>query len=112
MNSFDRMARVLAALSLSGWCMMQSAQAQTVEQFYKGKTITMLVGTAPGGINDISARFVGRWFGQFIPGKPNIVVQNTPVRSGEICLARKPVVLCQRCVPDAHQCRPSGEDDR
>ena len=35
---------------------MPRAQAQSVEQFYKGRTITILVGNSPGGINDISAR--------------------------------------------------------
>jgi tripartite-type tricarboxylate transporter receptor subunit TctC len=63
---------------------MQPAQAQTVEQFYKGRAVTMLVGTAPGGINDISARLVAKHLGRFIPGNPNIVVQNNPGAGGLI----------------------------
>jgi tripartite-type tricarboxylate transporter receptor subunit TctC len=58
------------------------ANAQSVEQFYKGRQITMVVGTAPGGINDISARFVARHLGQYIPGNPSIVVQNQPGAGG------------------------------
>ena len=58
------------------------ANAQSVEQFYKGRQITMVVGTAPGGINDISARFVARHLGQFIPGNPSIVVENQPGAGG------------------------------
>lgn len=58
------------------------ADAQPVEQFYKGRTITMVVGTAPGGINDISARFVARYLGKYIPGKPAIVVENQPGAGG------------------------------
>ena len=42
----------------------------------------MVVGTAPGGINDISARFVARHLGQYIPGNPTIVVQNQPGAGG------------------------------
>jgi tripartite-type tricarboxylate transporter receptor subunit TctC len=38
----------------------------------------MLVGTSPGGINDISARLVAKHLGRFIPGNPAIVVQNMP----------------------------------
>ena len=60
---------------------MPDAQ-QSVEQFYKGRQVTMVVGTAPGGINDISARFVARYLGQYIPGNPSIVVQNQPGAGG------------------------------
>ena len=59
-----------------------AARAQSVEQFYKGRQITMIVGAAPGGINDITARFVARHLGQYIPGNPSIVVQNQPGAGG------------------------------
>ena len=48
----------------------RQAAAQSVEQFYKGRTITMLVGTSPGGINDISARLVGATSRPFHSGQP------------------------------------------
>jgi tripartite-type tricarboxylate transporter receptor subunit TctC len=63
---------------------MAPARAQSVEQFYKGRAVTMLVGTAPGGINDISARLVAKHLGRFIPGNPAIVVQNNPGAGGLI----------------------------
>src|SRR5262249_10850262 len=47
------LAAMLGGLSL-GLIAMPSANAQTVEQFYRGKTVTVLVGTSPGGINDIT----------------------------------------------------------
>ena len=56
--------------------------AQSVEQFYKGRQVTMVVGSAPGGINDISARFVARYLGHYIPGNPSIIVQNQPGAGG------------------------------
>jgi len=59
-----------------------AATAQSVEQFYKGKTITLLVGVAPGGIYDISSRLVARHLNHFIPGQPTIVVQNLPTAGG------------------------------
>src|SRR5207247_5549303 len=62
--------------------------AQSVEQFYKGRTITMLVGTSPGGINDISARLVARHFGRFVPGNPSMVVQNNPGAGGLVTANR------------------------
>jgi tripartite-type tricarboxylate transporter receptor subunit TctC len=56
--------------------------AQSVEPFYKGKTITLLVGVAPGGVYDISSRLVSRHLPRFIPGQPTIIVQNLPTAGG------------------------------
>src|SRR5262245_64159327 len=64
------------------------ASAQSFEQFYKGRTITMLVGTSPGGINDISARLVARHMGRFVPGNPAMVVQNSPGAGGLVTANR------------------------
>jgi tripartite-type tricarboxylate transporter receptor subunit TctC len=66
-----------------------TATAQSVAQFYKGRQITLIVGTAPGGINDISARFVARYLGKYIPGNPAIVVENQP-GAGGITSAQSP----------------------
>jgi tripartite-type tricarboxylate transporter receptor subunit TctC len=75
-----------AALTLLGGLAANTAadpaHAQSVEQFYKGRQITMIVGSAPGGINDISARFVARYLGKYIPGHPAIVVENQPGAGG------------------------------
>jgi tripartite-type tricarboxylate transporter receptor subunit TctC len=71
-------AAVLAVLAITAG----AAHAQSVEQFYKGRQIKMVVGTSPGGINDISARFVARYLGQYIPGHPAIVVENQPGAGG------------------------------
>jgi tripartite-type tricarboxylate transporter receptor subunit TctC len=71
---------ILAALVLA--FLANAAHAQSVEQFYKGRQVTMIVGTSPGGINDISARFVARYLGKFIPGHPSIVVENQPGAGG------------------------------
>jgi tripartite-type tricarboxylate transporter receptor subunit TctC len=66
----------------------QPAAAQSAEEFYKGRTVTMLVGTAPGGINDLSARLVARHLGRFIPGHPFIVVQTQPGAGGLVAANR------------------------
>jgi tripartite-type tricarboxylate transporter receptor subunit TctC len=55
---------------------MQGAGAQSVEEFYKGRTITLIVPTATGGINDLSGRLVARHIGRFIPGQPKVEPQN------------------------------------
>jgi tripartite-type tricarboxylate transporter receptor subunit TctC len=48
------------------------------DEFYKGKTITIVVGSASGGGYDTYARFLARHWPDYIPGKPNVVVQNMP----------------------------------
>jgi tripartite-type tricarboxylate transporter receptor subunit TctC len=53
-----------------------SVGAQSVEDFYKGKTISMVVPADPGGSYDLHTRMVARHIGKFIPGRPNIIVQN------------------------------------
>ncbi|HEY7298130.1 MAG TPA: tripartite tricarboxylate transporter substrate-binding protein [Xanthobacteraceae bacterium] len=53
-----------------------AAGAQSVEQFYRGRTINFMVASAPGGINDLMARLISRHLGAHIPGKPTLVVQN------------------------------------
>ena len=54
-----------------------AAHAQSsVEDFYKGRQINLVVGYGPGGGYDITARLVASYLGKYIPGNPNVVVQN------------------------------------
>jgi tripartite-type tricarboxylate transporter receptor subunit TctC len=55
-----------------------SACAQSVADFYRGKTIRLIVGYSAGGGHDVNARLLSRFIGQYIPGKPRVVVQNMP----------------------------------
>jgi tripartite-type tricarboxylate transporter receptor subunit TctC len=48
----------------------------SADEFYKGKTIRFVVGLAPGGGYDLSARTIGRHMGKYIPGNPTIIVEN------------------------------------
>jgi tripartite-type tricarboxylate transporter receptor subunit TctC len=51
---------------------------QTVEEFYRGKQLEMVIGYSPGGTYDLYARLVARFLGNYIPGKPTIVPRNMP----------------------------------
>jgi tripartite-type tricarboxylate transporter receptor subunit TctC len=82
-----RIAALLGALAIA-LATAGSAAGQSVEAFYKGRTVTMLVGTSPGGINDISARLVARHLARFIPGNPTIIVQNNPGGGGLVTANR------------------------
>ena len=63
---------IAAALSL---CAPAQAQ-QSVESFYKGKTIDFYIGFSPGGGYDFYARLLARFMGEHIPGKPSIIAKN------------------------------------
>jgi tripartite-type tricarboxylate transporter receptor subunit TctC len=62
------------------------AQAQSVADFYKGKTVNVLIGVGVGGEYDLQARLVARHIGKHIPGNPNVVPQNM-VGAGGINMA-------------------------
>ena len=53
-------------------------------EFYKGKTIRVIVMTTPGGGYDTYTRAIVRHLGKHIPGKPSIIVQNMPGAGGFI----------------------------
>jgi tripartite-type tricarboxylate transporter receptor subunit TctC len=63
-------------------CIPFYAQAQSAAEFFHNRTLTLVVPTSPGGINDISGRLVSRHMGRFIAGAPSIVVQNVPGGGG------------------------------
>jgi tripartite-type tricarboxylate transporter receptor subunit TctC len=81
-----RTMRPILALSAAAIALqvaaLGSAAAQSVEQFYKGRTITLLIPSAPGGINDLDGRLVAQYLGRYIPGNPKIVPENLPGASG------------------------------
>ena len=67
--------------TLMGTC--SAARAQTSDaEFYKGKTITVLTGSTPGGGYDADARMAARHIGRHIPGTPAVIVQNMPGARG------------------------------
>ena len=49
------------------------ASAAGVEDFYKGRNVTLVIGYSVGGGYDAYARLLGRYFGKHIPGNPAIV---------------------------------------
>ena len=59
-----------------------SAHAQSVADFYKGKSVNLAISFPPGGGYDLYARILGRHMGKHIPGNPTIVPQNMPGAGG------------------------------
>jgi len=57
---------------------MWSANLHAQADYYKGKTIKVIIGYSAGGTNDLWARAVARFWGKYIPGNPDVIVQNMP----------------------------------
>lgn len=75
-------AQLLASLALFAPTALHAQQS--VADFYRGKTIDLLIGYAPGGGYDTYARLVARHLGEFIPGKPRIVPKNMAGGGGRV----------------------------
>ena len=58
------------------------AQAQSVEDFYRGKQIRLIVSFDVGNDYDQWARLLARHLGRHLPGNPTFVVQNMPAAGG------------------------------
>lgn len=72
-----RLTRSFALMTLLAVAAPASAQ-ESVASFYKGKTITVVVGTSAGGGYDTYSRLMARYMTKHIPGNPVVVVQNMP----------------------------------
>jgi tripartite-type tricarboxylate transporter receptor subunit TctC len=67
---------LFAAVLIGAAAVASPAQSQTLEQFYQGKNINLVIGYSAGGGYDVYARLLARHLGKHIPGNPNIVPQN------------------------------------
>ena len=66
---------LVCATLLAAFLSLTTARAETVEEFYKGKTVTVVVTGATGSIYDLSARLVTRYMSEHLPGKPTMVIK-------------------------------------
>jgi tripartite-type tricarboxylate transporter receptor subunit TctC len=71
-----------AAASLLSAAAGLPAAASTVEQFYLGKTVTVMVGSPPGGPFDRYARPAASHIKPQIPGNPNMIIEHRPGGGG------------------------------
>lgn len=80
MTTFSTLARALIAIPmLAAACMAGSASpAAADDDFYRGKTLSVVIGFTPGGGYDSFGRMVARHMPKHIPGTPNGVPQNMP----------------------------------
>src|SRR5262245_60985761 len=56
--------------------------AANVAEFYRGKTVYLLIGVSAGGEYDLHSRLIARHIGRHVPGVPTVVPQNMPGATG------------------------------
>src|SRR5262245_22887823 len=75
----DRGARVIGLAMLAALALVSPAPA---DDYFKGKTVRLVVGTPPGGGYDTYGRLVARHLGEYLPGHPTVIVVNMAGASG------------------------------
>jgi tripartite-type tricarboxylate transporter receptor subunit TctC len=68
--------RLLIAGLIAPLVLLHNQRVFAQEDFYRGKTVRIVVGSAPGGGFDTYARAIAREMGKHIPGAPSVVVEN------------------------------------
>ena len=74
MLSQDSMKKVFCLVVFLIWTSDLWAQGS----FYQGKTVTVVAAASAGSLYDLYARLVAQFIGKYIPGNPNLIVQNMP----------------------------------
>lgn len=74
----------LALFSLSVMAASPAKAADAVADFYKGKTVTIYIGLAAGGLYSTFGQILSRHMGRHIPGNPSVIVQHQPGAGGLI----------------------------
>ena len=69
---------ILSLPFLLSFALVADAAQESAQEFFKGKTIRLVVGNSAGGAMDDWGRFVAQYLGKHIPGNPDVIVQNMP----------------------------------
>jgi tripartite-type tricarboxylate transporter receptor subunit TctC len=116
MSHFERVI-VGASIALAGTAAFAApGSAQSVAEFYKGKTIAILMGTNPGGSYDLYGRVIGEHLSRHIPGNPSIIMEHMPgaggVTAGNHVYGPGPQdgtkILLSHSIPLAEKLEPRG----
>ncbi|MDH7799571.1 MULTISPECIES: tripartite tricarboxylate transporter substrate-binding protein [unclassified Beijerinckia] len=78
---------LVAAVSVLSVIVSQAKAQEAVGQFYKGRTITLVVGTSAGGGYDTYARLMARFLSAHVPGAPSVIVSNMPGAGSNVMAA-------------------------
>jgi tripartite-type tricarboxylate transporter receptor subunit TctC len=92
------------------------AAGQSVADFYRGKTIAIVMGTNPGGSYDLYGRLIGDHLSRYIPGNPSVIMEHMPgaggVIAGNYIYGTGPQdgtkILLSHSIPLAEKLTPTG----
>jgi tripartite-type tricarboxylate transporter receptor subunit TctC len=73
-----------AAVAITLLALASATTTARADDFYAGKTLTIIAGLPPGGGVDGEMRVLARYFAKYIPGNPTIVARNMPGAAGII----------------------------
>jgi len=90
------MNKCLRVLALASAMMFGSQGDANAQEYYKDKTLTIIVGYSPGGSFDLYARVLARYIGRYLPGNPTRIVENMTGAGGMIAANH----LYNRAKPD------------
>ncbi len=79
-----RGALAVGAMMMGAMSGAFALEDEALAKFYKDKTVTIAVGSSPGGGLDTFGRLLSRHMGKHIPGKPTVVVSNVPGAGGNV----------------------------
>ncbi len=77
-----RTRTIAAFAAIAALAASPATAQQSVADFYKGKTVALLLGTGPGGSYDLYARIFAEHLSRHIPGNPSIVIEHMPGAGG------------------------------
>jgi tripartite-type tricarboxylate transporter receptor subunit TctC len=80
------MRHIAFVLAAAVWFAAPQARAQAGADFYKGKTVTLVVSSSAGGGYDIMGRTIAKYLGAHIAGDPRVVVSNMPGAGGIVAM--------------------------
>ncbi len=87
MKSLRSLMILASSAVIAGAIGASSASAESVAEFYKGKSIDLLIGFGPGGGYDTYSRLLARHYSRHIPGNPRVIPQNMPGGGGGLRVA-------------------------
>lgn len=90
------MKKSLVAICLLIGIIVASQPSARADDYYKDKTLTIIVGYSPGGSFDLYARVLARYIGRYLPGNPTRIVENMTGAGGLIAANH----LYNRAKPD------------
>src|SRR5262245_60556525 len=108
--------RAPAAIALLAVFLVTPAPAQDVAEFYKGKTVSILMGTGPGASYDLYGRTIAEHLPRHIPGNPTIIVEYMPGAGGVIAANHifntapqdGTKILLSHAIPMSEKLEPTG----